>query len=452
MDKLHRVNKKHFMMRLKKSLLPILLLLIIYSCDRKDISFGTIPENNYTGLVYTDTVEVKISTVMTDSFATNGDTIFLLGRYSDPYLGTVSAKPFFQLTVPAAINEIPSTAQFDSLTLIIRPNDYYYGDTSKTQTISVYELANAISYSYNNQLYNTSDVAVKSTALGTKAIRIKPRADDSVIIRLNDAKGLELFSKFRQSATEVSSETEFLNYFHGIAIGFGSNDTTAVYGINAKAGNIVMRLHYHTTIPYPEDLYTDLSSLANNYAFNQVLTDRIGTGLIPGTTGRTEIPASNSNGLSFMQPGTGLLLKMTFPTLSSVLNNRNIIKLVRADLLIRPAQLSFDKNKFILPQRLFLTQTDESNIAGSMITDSTGYSVLYADPVIDDIYGENNYCKFNITSYITQLLGTTGSHNKGLLVDHLSLSGTDVDRLIVSNASQTGLHSQLLLSFMVLNQ
>lgn len=434
-------------------LLPVLVFLLMSSCERKDISFGIIPENNYTGIIYIDTVEVKISTVLTDSFATNGDTVLLLGGYSDSYLGIVSARPFFQMTVPASIPEIPATAKFDSLSLIIRPNDYYYGDTSKVQTISVYELANAISYSYNNQLYNTSNVAVKSNPLGTKTVRIKPTADDSVLIRLQDAKGTELFSKLQQLSTDVSNETDFLNYFRGISLAFGNSDTTAVYGLLGMAGSIVMRVHYHTTIPYPEEQHIDFSSLANDLSFNQVLTNRAGTGLVSGTTGRTEIVSSNSKGLSFLQTGTGLSLKMIFPTLNNILINKNIIKLLKADLVIRPAYLSFDKNKYALPQRLYLSQTDESNIAGNLIMDSTGYNTLYASPVIDDIYGENNYYKFNITSYINQLLNTTGSSNKGLFVNQQSsLSVVNVDRLVVSSSSQSNVHSQLLLSFMVVNQ
>src|SRR5687768_16398855 len=97
-----------------KSLLLLLLLTvsILYSCTRNTIEFGTIPDNSYTNLVYTDTVGVQISTIMEDSFATNGDTSFLIGRYQDPYLGTVSAKTFFQVTIPSSIPEIPASAKF----------------------------------------------------------------------------------------------------------------------------------------------------------------------------------------------------------------------------------------------------------------------------------------------------------------------------------------------------
>jgi len=434
----------------------LLLVLAIYtfaSCQRNDIEFGTLPENNYTNLVYTDTVDVKLSTVLMDSFATNGDTSFLIGRYNDPYLGAVSAKAFFQLTVPSSIPDIPSSAKFDSLTFIIRPNKYHYGDTSRTQTIYIHELANEIVYSYNSQLYNTSNIAVKPTPLGAKTVRIYPSITDSVSIRLQDAKGLELYSKLQQSSSDVVNENEFLNYFRGISIAVNNNDTTAVYGLSGTAGSLTMRVHYHTTIPYPEDHHIDFASLANSYSFNQVLASRPGTGLVSGTTGRTEIPSGSTNDLSYMQPGTGLYLKMIFPSLKGILSNENIVKLVKAELIIRPTYLSFDKDKYVLPSKLYLTRTDASNTAGSYVLDSAGASVLYADPFIDNIYGENTHYRFNVTSYINQLLNTSGSNDDGLFVmQNSAVSQANADRLIVNSAVHSGQHSQLLLSLMIINR
>jgi hypothetical protein len=435
----------------------VLLLLInavlLFSCTRNTIEFGSIPENGYTNIVYNDTVAVQFSTIMEDSFVTSGDTSFLIGRYADPYLGTVSAKTFFQMKGPAVIGEIPASAKFDSLTLIIRPNNYYYGDTNKVQTIYIHELANTIAHSYNNKLYNTSNVAEMLPALGTKTVRIKPKENDSIMIRLSDAKGLELYTKLRQQSTEITSESEFLNYFRGISIGVGGNDTTAVYGLSGTAGKVIMRVHYHTTIPYPEAQYIDFVSLANDFAFNQVLTNRTGTGLVPGTTALTEVPSATTNGFSFMQGGTGLHLKMIFPTLRSILGNTSVIKLLKAELIVRPGYLSFDNTKFYLPSRAYLTRTDESNVVGDVVLDSSGANKLYADPVIDNVYGENNYYRFNITAYINQLLTTPGTEDAGFVMLHESpVTSVNMDRLIVNAASTPGRSSQLLLSVMVINK
>ena len=56
---------------LNRNKLLLLITTTVYvfsSCQRNDIEFGTIPENSYTNLVYTDTIDVKLSTILTDSF------------------------------------------------------------------------------------------------------------------------------------------------------------------------------------------------------------------------------------------------------------------------------------------------------------------------------------------------------------------------------------------------
>src|ERR1044071_2153319 len=109
-------------------LLLILTATIFQSCYRNDITFGELPPGNYTDVVSIDTVEARLSTLVTDSFITSGATSFLVGKYKDPYLGVISTKPFFRMTVPSGTVSIPSSAQYDSACFIIRLNKYYYGD------------------------------------------------------------------------------------------------------------------------------------------------------------------------------------------------------------------------------------------------------------------------------------------------------------------------------------
>lgn len=441
-------------MPVRKLWLVLAAAIFVFSCTRQQIEFGDNPGSSYTSIVYTDTVSVSLSTVVFDSFATSSATSLLLGRYKDPYLGIVSARSFFQMTNPAVIPAIPSSAQFDSLTFIFRPNDYYYGDTTKAQTYYVHELAQAITHTYNSSLYNTSNIPVKLTPLGTRTLRIRPVFDDSIEIRLNDAKGLEFFTKLRDLSGDVTNTDNFLNYFRGVSLSAGDQDTTAVYGLTGTAGAMIMRVHYHTTIPYPASAYVDFTSLANEYSFNQVLTDRSGTGIVSGgSNGATEIIASQTNNHSFLQPGTGVFLKMIFPSLRSVIATDKIVKLVKAELLVRPTYLSFDRNKYRLPSSLSLALTDGSNITGSQVYDSTGSNVLYAAPVTDDLYGENNYYRFNVTAYINQWMLTPGSEDDGFFVmNDVNASTMNINRLVVNNSFHGSQSSKLLLYMIVVNK
>ncbi len=409
------------------------------------------PDNTYTNLVSIDTVSVDMSTVMIDSFATGGTTSFLLGQCKDPALGLITARPFFQLTIPASLPEIPASAVFDSLSFILRLNNYYYGDTTKPTTIYVNELSRAITYSYNNTLYNTSDVPVMPTPLGSRTVRIAPFGSDSVMIRLNDTKGATLFNMLRDQSAEVSSEESFLNYFRGISLSVAGNDTAVIYGLKGEAGNMVMRVHYHTTIPYPEKHHIDFTSISNDLSFNQLLANRANTGLVSSGMNLSELSASLTNGYAYSQPGTGLYLKMIFPSLRNILTRNGTVRLLRAELIVRPAPLSFDLVKFKLPSQVYLATTDRSNIIGNAVTDTTGMNVQYADPVIDQLYGEQNYYRFNVTGYINQWLNTGGSDGNGFFLLYGSSSPLSINRLYTSTVQHSGQVSKLLLSVIVIN-
>lgn len=428
-----------------------LCTVLLGACYKKEIEFGTNPENNYTKVVFTDTVAVSLSTVKADSFQTSSATSLLLGKYKDPYLGIITAKPFFQLSTPAETIDIPATAQFDSLYFIIRTNDYYYGDTTKTQTIYVNELSQPISYSYNDKLYNTSSVAIKPTPLGSRTLRIRPVTDDSIIVRLDNAKGQELFSKMQQLSTDVTNAENFLNYFKGICLSVGDNDTTMVIGL-ATSSIVCMRVAYHLTTPAVVKKYIDFPMLTNTYTFNQILTDRTGTPLAGSSNIVTEYHSSITNNVSYMQEGAGLFAKLTFPSLRDLIKNDNIVRLVNADLIIRPAALSFDRYKLPLPPQLHLATTDGSNIIGSQVMTSAA-EVIYASPVIDDLYGENNYYKFNITAYINALLTTPGSEDDGFFLQQgWSLGAMKLDRAIINNNTWGNYRTQLALILLVINK
>jgi hypothetical protein len=228
-------------------------------------------------------------------------------------------------------------------------------------------------------------------------------------------------------------------------------DTSAVFGLRGMDAAVVMRVHYHTTIPYPEPAFIDFTSLANEYAFTQVLPNRPGTGLTPLTPGITEIFPASTNHISFLQPGSGLSLKMIFPSLRTILNkgNGSLVKLLKAELIVKPKYLSSDRYKYKLPSALGLAQTDATNLAGNTLLDSTGQAALVSMPVLDDIYGINNYYRFTVTSYINLLLTNTGTEKSGFYLLQQSSYERSLDRLVVD--ATTGKDAGVMLLLYVLN-
>ena len=341
-------------MVIEKRIAVLLIVLVSFfwiACSRTDIHFGNVPDNNYSNLVYIDTIEPKLSTFLLDSFVTNNGTSFLLGRYKDPYLGIVSAKPFFQMTIPSETVIIASSSHYDSACLVIHLNKYFYGDTSQPQTIHVDEVAQTIDYTYNNNLYNTSDFPVNPVPLGSKTLKLRPSVDDSVTIRLSDSKGMEFFQKLQQQTEDVTNDDNFQNYFKGIRLSVNENDTTSVYGLNAAT--IHLRIYYHTTVPLPVSNSADFPGRANSYSFNQILTDRTGTLL--NLSRIKEYPSELTNDISFTQYGAGVLLKVLFPSIKGILSTDKIVKLQKAELLIRPMGQTYDKLR--LPESLYLAKS-----------------------------------------------------------------------------------------------
>jgi hypothetical protein len=441
---MHAIRYRHW-------LALMILTTMVVSCYKKEINFGDDPENNYTRLVYTDTISVRHTTVITDSFATNAMSTMLLGKYLDPFLGTVDTRAFFRFSPLASSVEIPVTAVFDSLTIILRLNHYYYGDTSLTQTIRVDELAQTISLSYNDRIYNTSDVPVKPVALGSRTLSIKPVKDDSVAIKLSNTKGLELFNKIVQHSTDITDATEFQNFFKGVRLSVNPNDMTAVFGIAASTG-MVMRLHYHHTSPLYENKIIDFPMETGTYSFNQVTPDRSGTGLPSSAAGGREFESSQTNGMAFTQDGTGLLLKMTFPSLRNLLNNDDVVRLLKAVLIVRPVQQSFDQHRYRLPEQLYLATTNGTNAIGSTLQDSSG-SYQYIKPMVDFIHGENTQYRFNVTSYINDLLTTAGSSEYGFfLMEDLTAEKRHVTRTVINANGVNGYKTQLLLDLIIINK
>lgn len=432
-------------MRLTK-LFYVILILLFSSCYRDEIQFEGDPPDSYTQVVRIDSVTPEFSTVMIDSFATGSAATFLLGEYIDPYFGKITARPFMEIDKPAEIIEIPESAVYDSLELIIRLNKYYYGDTTIPVTIDVHELDESIVLGYNDRLYNNSNFSVKPQVLGSKQLRIYPNINDSITIRLSQGKGAELFSKLKLKADEVSNTSNFVNYFKGIRIAT-ANSNGVVFGL---PDSMKIRLHYHSTIPYPEAKFVDFHALSNSLAFRQILVERTGILPDPSISGKHELPSAEMNHLGFTQPATGVLMKIIFPSLRNILSTGKPLNLLHAELIIRPLNQSF--NNYHLPPYLTLAQTDESNFVGGLLGDSTGEAALVAYPVIDRLYGVNNYYRFNVTGYINQLLNSTNTAGTGFFVmETNSEQAITLNRAIFGDARHPDNKALLVLSVVTVN-
>src|SRR5688572_23725558 len=105
-------------MKLKKSVAALITCItLLQACVKKNIQFGTDLGETSTRIIQVDTLTIDMSTFIVDSFPTNQTTDFLVGRYYDSALGTLTAKPFFQLSLPSD-KTIESNAVYDSISFL----------------------------------------------------------------------------------------------------------------------------------------------------------------------------------------------------------------------------------------------------------------------------------------------------------------------------------------------
>jgi len=177
-----------------------------------------------------------------------------------------------------------------------------------------------------------------------------------------------------------------------------------------------MRLHYHLTIPYHADKYLDFIITRTSYQFNRIITDRSGTSLQKTFAEQREFFANSTNPFSISQTGTGVYLKAKFPSLRDVLKINEVVRLMNAKLILKPIRGTYDYYGNKLPSPLQLRATDASNVPGSQLLDTTGQSVQYRTPSIDELYGINTNYTFDVTSYVGALLNNSGTAERALFI------------------------------------
>jgi hypothetical protein len=162
--------------------------------------------------------------------------------------------------------------------------------------------------------------------------------------------------------------------------------------------------------------------------FNRVRTDFSGTPLADIKTSHI-IPSSKTYNRAFMQGLTGLMPKIQFPTVQDLYLTSQW-KILQADLVVTPASGSYDL--YPLPQKLYIYDTDRSNIIKNILTDTKG-NTLTATFNYDKAYNEDTYYTYTITNYInTELSDNYFDTNHALSVG-LNESGlkSTLDRLVI---------------------
>ena len=413
----------------------------ITSCEKKDISFGSsFIENNITNLVLVDSSTVEVSTVYVDSFVSSNTNTILAGKYKDERFGTIASQSFIQLGMPSGSYDIPNGSVFDSLEIILKLDKTYYGDTLSPYYIAIHQLNQPITYPAGQySFYNNNSRAYSSIILGSNQLVISPATRDTIAIKLSSALGQEIFNKLQNKDVEITSTDQFVNYFKGLAIVGGSNNNLII----GFKDSLAMRLHYRKPDVFTQNAIIDFGINESNYQFNNITADRAGTAIAAlGPTNKQLLSAKTENA-GFDQYISGAMVKLSFPYLKNIYQLPNFLKIIRAELIIKPVQNSFT-NFYQLPPYLRLSATDQNNQLGTDLTFVSGTSsaVQYGNLFIDNLYGAQTAYTYDVTGYLQTQLANTQVNKNGLLV--LPPNGNVIfNRMLIANNANSTNKTQL---------
>jgi hypothetical protein len=142
-------------------------------------------------------------------------------------------------------------------------------------------------------------------------------------------------------------------------------------------------------------------------------------------------------------------LKITFPSLKNLLYYNKIIKVVKAELILKPVNGSYNNVGLRLPSPLHLAETDGSNTPGGFITNSDG--TIRASRIFTDyVYQKDTRYVFNITDYISGILQNQLPNDFGFYLAEYLPGNTSlppaIDKAVIGDKNSQ-YKTRLLLSF-----
>ncbi len=405
--------------------LVIFIYILLTSCNNsEDLTLGSNFIDNTTKIFQIDTFTVELSTVIIDSIITSETRQALVGNYEDGELGKITAKYFSQIVLPG-FTDIDEDNKFDSITIVMPYNSYFYGDTTIEQKIDIH-LLNEELWISDDYYYNTSNFEYQVNSIGSEVYLPRPVRDSLIEFRIDDQIGIDLFEKLISDAEEVQSNDNFQNYIYGIAI-IPDNSNSSVIGFYQSG--MMLKLYISTS---GGEIDLENNQTVYNFAFSgdqfsRIIADRSGT-ILQTLTNREESLNSNlTKNRSYIQAGTGILTKVSFPYINSILFDSDNITL-SAELILRPAIESYAGE---FPEYLSIYLTDENNNFDIYDEDNfLGTSMFF----LDEKYHKETQYTFDITQQIKDQIsnGYFDSDLGFLLAIPSPNFSSTLERLIVS--------------------
>jgi hypothetical protein len=304
----------------------IAVALFFFACEDETSLLGYPNPNSKFNVRYIE-IPITSSVMLIDSIRTSNFyqeelNRVLVGKYTDPKFGDITATAFTQI-VPTTTSKLDATAEVDSVTLQIRFDYYQYGATGNTpQSFSIHELTEKMEDTLYSYYFNKSTVPY-GAAIGSKSASVSEEdfeiqyakadnAKDTTLVKftLDNSLGQKLFERAKAGDSTYTNSRYFAEYIKGLAIVPTSNDKVVGFDLNNSldVNSLITRLtvHYHTSTTDSLMLHFGLSRIQ----FTNIQADRSASEL--SELAAFNQPVEPSSGLRYVQSGTGVVTKLDF--------------------------------------------------------------------------------------------------------------------------------------------
>nr|WP_288833164.1 DUF4270 family protein [uncultured Flavobacterium sp.] len=427
----------------------MLFLGVLFVCCDSDVDAGefVVGSDNLSvtnKVILIDTATVEVSTINFDSLVTSNQSRILLGNYDDPIFGKVKSDSYFQLTASGYNLQTTSSDTeganyvFDSIRMVLIPDKYYYGDTTKVQSISVHRLLQKVNpNSDDDSFYNNSNLTYDGLSLGTASFLPKPLRQDSIFVKLDNTFGDALFQKLKKR--EITTQEEFVEYFKGLVIQSTTATSACVmgYGVTSK-----LQLYYSKKVSDSETSILKEFTIGDySKQYNRISLDRTGTILssLPGTTARLSSDLTENK--SFIQSGTGLACRVDFPNIKELKYIAEKGAIVDAQLIIRPVNNTYSKT-YPLADSLNVYVADQLNRIGGTLNSAAGTPIYAVLNKTEDEFDENIGYSIPLGTFMQSEMMKQSDSKSALILTIPNISKA-VNRLVLGNQKNTGNKVQL---------
>lgn len=401
----------------------LVLALLLVSCNEESSIGADFFEEESFEIFVVDSLTLEVSTVLFDSVETINDDRLLVGFHEDADFGKVLAIPFLQFNLGTPPTLDPDFTSFDSLTLVLRYDGYFFYDTSQIQTLSVNRLTEEFEADEDTgELYNHSIFEYSPTPLGTLSFRPRPQKQGELEIRLDDDLGIEILTKIIEEEEDVEDTEKFYEYLRGMALLPGTNVSRAILGFTSEAE---LRLHYTNNTDLPTTQETIIFSLGGSY-FNHIQGDRTGTFIEALTDSVESLNTSLSNHEAYLQGGTATAVRVEIPNLKKMLEANESFIISGATLVIYPILDNLSEQPY-LPSSLPVDWVDGDN--------EIFYSQSSASLNTDDEFGRDTNYELDVADFLNYQFALEELNENALLINlPAPLPYNSVTRLILGDA------------------